>query len=101
MLQFSDSVFCPVCKENFVHLVALRCLPAGDKKNGLAEITRSGILFNPGVQPDGRGVLVSVEFHCESSHRFEISYHFHKGTTFVETKVLERREGFSGAIWRD
>ncbi len=93
---------CPHCGDEYVHPIGLRCLPAG-KSGGELIVDHVGAYWNPDQQPVDRGVMIVLEFACESSHVFYYRLQFHKGNTFVT-----RQEHFvpcavskTNTIWRN
>jgi hypothetical protein len=90
---------CPHCGGTNVHPTSIRCNPAGSLP-GEVIIEAGGILWNPDVDPDGRGVRIEIVFWCENDHPFGAVLHFHKGTTFT-TWTCEPDDPPRETIWRD
>lgn len=80
------ALLCPVCGFEYVHPVGLTCQSAG-RANTRLRVDAEGIHQDPLSSPSGRGVRITVEFLCESGHRFDYSFQFHKGWTFIEREA--------------
>lgn len=93
---------CPYCGDDHVHPTGLRCLPAS-KSGGEIVIDEDGVRWDPDQQPVGRGVVIVLEFACESSHVFYCRLQFHKGSTIVTRQVRFVRCPLNdtNTIWRN
>jgi len=94
---------CLMCGFDYIHPVAVECRSPG-QANGRVRIDSHGVYMDPMVPPDGRGVVVSMTFHCENGHVFTYRLTFHKGMTFVERSMAEtpREAGpWPETIWRN
>jgi hypothetical protein len=90
---------CPRCGRTNTHPTSVRCNPAGSLP-GEVVIEDDGILWNPAVEPDGRGVRIELVFWCEAGHPFGVVFHFHKGRTHV-VRTCDPDDPPSETIWRD
>jgi hypothetical protein len=52
-------------------------------------------------EASGRGVRIVLGFACESGHRFEVAFQFHKGSTTIDPRLLSAAGGDFTTIWRD
>lgn len=89
---------CPICGSVYVFPTSVRCNPAGVHR-GEVQIENGGILWNPAVEPDGRGVRIELVFRCEAGHAFAYAMHFHKGNTFVSRNLTPTKPP-NDIIWR-
>ena len=96
-------LICPVCGMDYVHPVGLTCHAAGARNTSL-RVDAHGVSLDPHSAPMGRGVTITLECLCESGHRFDYRFHFHKGQTFLEADVSKKELPFEEqpkTIWRD
>jgi hypothetical protein len=94
---------CPVCGADYVHPVAVECRSPG-QANGHLRVDSRGVHLNPTVPQDGRGVVITLTFHCENGHLFTYRMTFHKGMTFLERTMVDtpREAGpWPETIWRN
>jgi hypothetical protein len=95
---------CPVCGFEYVHPVGLVCKGAGSANTEL-RLDSHGVHQNPQSEPWGRGVRITMEFLCEGGHRFDYSFTFHKGWTFLTREVsadeLHPDDEWPEVIWRN
>lgn len=90
------------------HPVFIRVNPINDNDGVLKELTisKKGIDISPSSVATGRGVLIEILFYSEHDVFWTLTFHFHKGDTYVTTKLADipieeakilQRE----TIWRD
>ena len=94
-------LLCPNCGSNMIHPVAVDVVPAG-KHGGSVTITADGFHVDKSREPIGRGVAIALSFVCEDGCAFKYELHFHKGSTSMNTHVLDSDEyQWGDTIWRD
>ena len=94
---------CPVCGCHCVHPVGLECRSPG-MRNGILSVNSRGITLDPDYEPSDRGVKITLQFLCESGHRFDYILLFHKGSTLIDLLMSPLAlpvEKHPDAIWRD
>ena len=69
-------------------------------------ISKKGMSINPSPGPNGRGNLIEILFYSENDMYWKLSFHFHKGDTFIKTNIVEIPEEETNllrheTIWRD
>jgi len=70
------------------------------------KISKKGIDVSPSSGPTGRGVLIKILFYSENDMFWTLTFHFHKGDTFIYTEIadipVEEAEKLRHeTIWRD
>ena len=96
-------LICPICHGDMIHPTAVECHSPGTAR-GHVRIDCKGIHLDPTQAPMGRGVVITLQFRCESGHTFEYQMHFCKGTTFVERQMQALPNNVDPrpqTIWRD
>src|SRR5690606_41867867 len=90
------------------HPVFIRVNPINDNDGVLKELTisKKGIDISPSSGATGRGVLIEILFYSEHDVFWTLTFHFHKGDTYVTTKladipVEEAKILQWETIWRD
>lgn len=73
------------------HPVFIHVNPINDSDGVLKELTisKKGVDINPSTGPTGRGVLIDILFYSEQDVFWTLSFHFHKGDTFITTKLTD------------
>lgn len=71
-----------------------------------ATITKRGINITNSTGPSGRGILIEILFQSEEGMFWTLTFHFHKGDTYVTTKIADLPEEEAvllrgETIWRD
>ena len=97
----NDILVCPVCGCEFVHPLAV------EVSTGRChlKVDASGLHLHYGETAEtfeakqNRGIIISIEYHCESGHHGKIRFMFHKGNTFVEHESLPADPNFV-TLWR-
>lgn len=90
------------------HPIFIHVNPVNDSDGVLKELTisKKGIDISPSTGPSGRGVLIEILFYSEHDVFWTLSFHFHKGDTFVTTRLTdipieEAKTLQFETIWRD
>src|SRR5215472_8848702 len=97
-----ETIDCPVpdCGHSSAHPVAVEVNAGGD----ITTVDRGGTSVRRG-RAVGRGVQVAVRFVGECGHAFDLTLHFHKGSTYVELAPDEAANAVGShvpkTIWRD
>lgn len=105
--RFSKEQPIEYLSNTFNHPIQVRVNPVIDKDGILKEvlITSKGIDIKPSEGPYGRGVLIEIIFYSEDHLLWKLTYHFHKGETYIKTEVIENlsssTNGDFDVIWRD
>lgn len=94
--------------KGYNHPVKVYINPINDTDNELKEITitKKGIEINNSSGPNGRGILIQILFYSEEDMFWTLTFHFHKGDTFVTTEITDIPEDEAiflkhETIWRD
>lgn len=69
-------------------------------------ITKNGMTINPSNGPIGRGILIEILFYSENDMFWTLTFHFHKGDTYVTSNIADISEEEAvilrnATIWRD
>lgn len=87
---------CPACNFECCYPVSATIVK-GDHQ---IEVHRRGISIEKAPDFRKRGVIIAIEFECESHHKFMLYYTFHKGTTYVTLKHIGDSTSLP-VLWRD
>ena len=102
--MFGEPVLaCPECGAYCIHPVGIECHSPG-MHNGVLTVSAAGISLDPKPEPEGRGTRIILKFLGECGHKFEHEFRFHKGQTFIKTRISLIKilmHDFLGTIWRD
>ena len=97
----NDILACPVCGCEFVHPLAVE-VSTGSYH---LKVDASGLHLHYGETAEtfeakqNRGVIISIEYHCEAEHHGKIRFSFHKGNLFIDHEELPPLPEFS-TLWR-
>jgi len=103
---FSDAtqyLVCPVshCGCEQVHLGKVQVIQNKD----IWTVTSEGGAFDKaGGESRWRGSIIHIHAYCESGHCFDITFHFHKGTTSISAHNASNYEvghDSHSELWRD
>jgi len=90
------------------HPIFIHINPINDYDGVLKELTisKKGMDISPSRGPIGRGILIEILFYSEHDMFWTLSFHFHKGDTYVTTKIADIPEEEAvllrnETIWRD
>lgn len=90
------------------HPIFIHINPINDNDGILKELTisKKGMDISPSRGPTGRGILIDILFYSENDMFWTLSFHFHKGETYVTTKIADIPEEEAvllryETIWRD
>lgn len=107
-LRFSNEQPIEYATNGNNHPIFIHINPINDSDGVLKHITISqkGMGMSPSTGPNGRGVLIEILFYSEHDVFWTLSFQFHKGDTFVSTRItdipLEDAEKLRHeTIWRD
>jgi len=107
-VRFSEEQTLAYATNGNNHPVFVRVNPINDTDGILKELTisKKGIDISPSSGATGRGVLIEILFYSEHDVFWTLTFHFHKGDTFVTTKladipVEEAKILPRETIWRD
>lgn len=105
MRSDDGAICCPICgiethRDNAnVHLG-----PVSVQQNATETIVDRENERVRAVAPGARGSIVTLSMWCESGHRFDIVFSFHKGSTYVTTQSGESFDlanEVPSELWRD
>jgi hypothetical protein len=107
-LRFSNEQELEYATNGNNHPIFVHVNPINDSDGILKHITISskGIDISPSKGATGRGVLIEILFYSEHDVFWTLSFHFHKGDTYVTTRItdipVEEAEKLRHeTIWRD
>lgn len=90
------------------HPIFIHVNPINDSDGILKKLTisKKGFDISPSNGPTGRGVLIEILFYSEDDVFWTLSFHFHKGDTYITTRLtdipVEEAESLQfETIWRD
>lgn len=90
------------------HPIFIHVNPINDSDGVLKHLTisKKGFDISPSNGPTGRGVLIEILFYSEHDVFWTLSFHFHKGDTYITTRltdipVEEAKTLQFETIWRD
>jgi hypothetical protein len=92
---FTHKEVCPICGNEHVHLIAVKCLRKNDETVIAGEITVKEALN------DMRGSKIIIEYWAECGHKWEVVRQFDKGNTFLICNVLSEDQESKSGLWRD
>lgn len=106
--RFTDNDPIVFSDKGYNHPVKVFINPVNDADNELKEITitKKGVEINNSSGPNGRGILIQILFYSEEDMFWTLTFHFHKGDTFVTTEIIDIPEDEAiflkhETIWRD
>jgi hypothetical protein len=106
--RFTDDDPIVFSDKGYNHPVKVYINPINDTDDVLKEITitKKGIEINNSSGPNGRGILIQILFYSEEDMFWTLTFHFHKGDTFVTTEIIDIPEDEAiflkhETIWRD
>ena len=106
--RFSNDETITFAGNDYNHPVQIYINPIKDNNGVLKEatITKDGLIFSNFNKPSGRGVLIEILFYSENDMFWILTFHFHKGDTFVTSNIADIPEKEAallrhGTIWRD
>jgi len=98
-----NEVKCPTCGFEYMHPIEVQV----DRGGSVVQVDADGVGFLK-REPQGRGVVIVVKFHCEDGYESFFALNFHKGVTFshmIAGKALPSGENdgleIGDVIWRD
>ena len=90
------------------HPIFIYINPINDTDEILKKLTisKKGMVISPSSDPTGRGILIEILFYSENDMFWKLTFHFHKGDTYVTTKIVDMPEEDAvllrhETIWRD
>jgi len=90
------------------HPIKIYINPINDNDGILKEliISKKGLAINPSPGPRGRGILIEILFYSEQDMFWTLTFHFHKGKTYITTNIADIQEEDAillrhETIWRD
>ena len=90
------------------HPIFIHINPINDNDGILKKLTisKKGFDISPSIGPTGRGILIEILFFSENDMFWTLTFHFHKGDTYVSTKIADIPEEEAAmlryeTIWRD
>jgi hypothetical protein len=105
---FSNEQPIEFTKKRNNHPIKIFINPINDSNDTLKEltITKAGMLVNPSTGPSGRGILIEILFYSEHDMFWTLTFHFHKGDTFLTSSIADISEEEAillrhETIWRD
>lgn len=92
-----QKVLCPSCGFNYVHLGPVH-ISQGPRSYDVG----NQLTIEKGADAFPRGSIVTLDMWCESRHRFQLEFQFHKGQTFVTARIIGDLEPDKTApeLWR-
>jgi hypothetical protein len=107
-VKFSNEQTMEFSSNGFNHPVRIYINPINDVDNELKEltITKEGLNLTSSSGPTGRGILIEILFYSENDLFWTLTFHFHKGDTYVTSKIADIPEDDAvflrgETIWRD
>ncbi len=106
--RFSNDDIVVFSENGYNHPVKVYINPINDRDGILKEatITKRGFDITNSTGPSGRGVLIEILFQSEEGMFWTMTFHFHKGDTYVTTEIVNLPEEEAvllrgETIWRD
>ena len=87
---------CPFCDSECVHIESVKINRGGE----ITKVTHKGTEMEVG-EAECRGAKVYLTLWCEGGHRWDLTYHFHKGSLIEETNEINELFPNVHELWRD
>lgn len=107
-LRFADEQALEYATNGNNHPIFIHINPINDEDGVLKTLTisKKGMSISPSNGQTGRGILIEILFYSEQDVFWTLSFHFHKGDTYVSTRltdipVEEAEKLRHETIWRD
>ncbi len=107
-VRFSDEKTLEYAANGNNHPIFIHVNPINDTDGILKELTisKKGMDISPSSAQTGRGVLIEILFYSENDMFWKLTFHFHKGDTYVTTNIVDIPEEEAvllrhETIWRD
>lgn len=107
-VRFSDEQTMEYAANGNNHPIFIHINPINDTGGILKELTisKKGMDISHSHGPTGRGILIEILFYSENDMFWTLSFHFHKGDTYVRTRITDIPEEEAAilrheTIWRD
>jgi len=107
-VRFSNDDTVIFSGNHYNHPVRIYVNPINETDGVLKEatITKRGLNVSNSTGPNGRGILIEILFQSEEGLFWSLTFHFHKGDTYVTSKIEDLPEEEAvllrgETIWRD